>query len=93
MAATAGATGLAALIMTSVLLALLITSTAVVRMVAIGLGVRVLIDTYLIRLPMAPAARFIWGQIHWWSLRWLSHLLPTCGCATLAPVRPRFAPA
>ncbi|MDT3440600.1 MMPL family transporter [Pseudofrankia sp. BMG5.37] len=76
LAATARVITCAALIMTSVFLAFLLSSNVVIKMLALGLGVSVLIDASLIRLLVVPATMFLLGHANWWLPRWLDRLLP-----------------
>jgi len=82
LAATARVITCAALIMTSVFLAFLLSSNVVIKMMALGLGVSVLIDASLIRLLVVPATMFLLGQANWWLPRWLDRLLPRLGPET-----------
>jgi putative drug exporter of the RND superfamily len=47
----------------------------IVKMLALGLGLSVLIDASVIRLLVVPAAMFLLGKYNWWAPRWLD--LPT----------------
>jgi RND superfamily putative drug exporter len=76
LAATARVITCAALIMTSVFLAFLLSTNVVVKMLALGLGVSVLIDASLIRLLVVPATMFLLGGANWWLPRWLDRVLP-----------------
>ena len=88
LAVTARVISCAALIMTSVFLAFLLSTSVVVKMLALGLGVSVLLDASIIRLVIVPATMFLLGRYNWWAPRWLDRLLPGPG----AP-RPAGAPA
>ncbi|MBL7493452.1 MMPL family transporter [Frankia sp. AgB1.9] len=76
LAATARVITCAALIMTSVFLAFLLSSNVVIKMIALGLGASVLIDASLIRLVVVPAAMFLLGRANWWLPGWLDRALP-----------------
>jgi RND superfamily putative drug exporter len=52
----------AALIMASVFLSFLLSTNVVVKMLALGLGVSVLIDATVIRLIVVPATTFLLGD-------------------------------
>ncbi|BCJ32892.1 membrane protein [Actinocatenispora thailandica] len=91
LAATARVISCAALIMTSVFLAFLLSSNVVVKMLALGLGVSVLIDATLIRLVVVPATMFLFGPANWWLPRWLDRLLPNIE-AEPAPEPPEALP-
>jgi putative drug exporter of the RND superfamily len=76
LAATARVITCAALIMTSVFLAFLLSSNVVIKMLALGLGISVLIDASLIRLLIVPATMFLLGRACWWLPPWLDRVLP-----------------
>ena len=59
LAATARVISCAAIIMTSVFLAFLLSTNVVVKMLALGLGVSVLVDATVIRLLVVPASMFL----------------------------------
>ena len=71
LASTARVITCAALIMTSVFVAFLLSASVVVKMLALGLGLSVLIDATVIRLLVVPAAMFLLGRYNWWTPRWL----------------------
>ena len=66
----------AALIMASVFLAFLLSTTVVIKMIALGLGVSVLIDATVIRLLVVPSTMFLLGRWNWWTPAWLDRWLP-----------------
>jgi len=76
LATTARVISCAALIMTSVFAAFLLSTNVVVKMLALGLGLSVLIDASVIRLLVVPAAMFLLGRYNWWTPRWLDQILP-----------------
>jgi RND superfamily putative drug exporter len=76
LAATARVITCAALIMASVFLSFLLSTNVVVKMLALGLGVSVLIDATVIRLIVVPATMFLLGRYNWWIPRWLDRILP-----------------
>lgn len=76
LAATARVITCAAVIMTSVFLAFLLSTNVVVKMIALGLGVSVVIDATLIRLLIVPATMFLLERANWWIPRWLDRILP-----------------
>ncbi|QRP48260.1 hypothetical protein [Amycolatopsis sp. FDAARGOS 1241] len=47
-----------------------------IKLLALGLGVSVLIDPTIIRLVIVPAAMFLLGERSWWLPPWLDKLLP-----------------
>ncbi len=76
LALTARVITCAALIMASVFLSFLLSTNVVVKMLALGLGVSVLIDATVIRLIVVPAAMFLLGRYNWWIPAWLDRALP-----------------
>lgn len=76
LAATARVISSAAVIMTSVFLAFLLSTNVVVKMLALGLGVSVLVDATVIRLLVVPASMFLVDRANWWIPGWLDRILP-----------------
>jgi len=72
LATTARVITCAALIMTSVFAAFLVSTNVTVKMLALGLGLSVLIDASVIRLVVVPATMFLLGRYNWWTPRWLA---------------------
>ncbi|MEV5507974.1 MMPL family transporter [Streptomyces orinoci] len=66
----------AALIMTSVFAAFVNSPVIVVKMLAVGLAVSVLIDATLIRLVLVPATMTLLDRANWWLPGWLDRALP-----------------
>ncbi|WP_037913513.1 MMPL family transporter [Actinacidiphila yeochonensis] len=66
----------AALIMTAVFLAFTATPTVVIKMLALGLAVSVVLDATVVRLVLVPSAMFLMGRANWWLPRWLDRVLP-----------------
>ncbi|MEU4092681.1 MMPL family transporter [Streptomyces sp. NPDC026673] len=98
LAATARVISCAAIVMTSVFLAFLLSSNVVVKMLALGLGVSVVIDATIVRLLLVPATMYLFGRANWWIPAWLDRLLPRLdpeggghGAAGSAPVRAEAA--
>jgi putative drug exporter of the RND superfamily len=71
LASTARVISCAAAIMASVFLGFLVTDSVVVKMLALGLGVSVIVDATVIRLLIVPALMFVFGSLNWWQPRWL----------------------
>ncbi|MFJ5546638.1 MMPL family transporter [Streptomyces sp. NPDC093225] len=76
LASTARVITCAALIMTSVFLAFLLSQNPVVKMLALGLGVSVVLDATVVRLLLVPATMNLLGRANWWIPAWLDRLLP-----------------
>ncbi|MBK1784352.1 MMPL family transporter [Prauserella cavernicola] len=76
LAVTARVISSAALIMMSVFFAFLLADSVVIKMLALGLGVSVLIDATIIRLIIVPTAMFLLGDRCWWLPGWLDRVLP-----------------
>ncbi|GAA2749632.1 MMPL family transporter [Kitasatospora cinereorecta] len=76
LASTARVIGCAALIMTSVFLAFLLSTDVVIKMMALGLGVSVVLDATVVRLLLVPATMYLLGRANWWMPAWLDRLLP-----------------
>jgi putative drug exporter of the RND superfamily len=66
----------AALIMTSVFAGFLLSGNIVVKMLALGLAVSVIIDATVVRLVLVPATMYLFGRANWWVPRWMDRLLP-----------------
>jgi RND superfamily putative drug exporter len=47
-----------------------------IRPVGFGLAVGVLIDAFVVRLMLVPAALTLLGDKAWWLPKWLDRLLP-----------------
>ncbi len=76
LAATARVITCAALIMTSVFLAFLLSTNVAVKMLALGLGVSVVIDATVVRLLLVPSSMYLFGRANWWLPGWLDRFLP-----------------
>lgn len=81
LAATARVITCAAVIMTSVFLAFLLSTSVVVKMLALGLGVSVIIDATVVRLLLVPAGMYLFRRANWW--------LPHAAGRAAAALRPR----
>ncbi|WP_369382130.1 MMPL family transporter [Streptomyces sp. cg36] len=66
----------AALIMVSVFAAFIVSDNIVVKMLAVGLAVSVLIDATVVRLLLVPAVMTLLGTSAWRTPGWLDRLLP-----------------
>ncbi|MFE0676915.1 MMPL family transporter [Streptomyces sp. NPDC058867] len=76
LAGTARVITCAALIMTSVFLAFLLSTDVVIKMLALGLGVSVVLDATVVRLVLVPATMYLLGRANWWLPARLDRLLP-----------------
>ena len=66
----------AAIIMISVFGGFIFSHTMMIRPVGFGLAVGVLIDAFIVRLMLVPAALTLLGDKAWWLPKWLDRLLP-----------------
>jgi RND superfamily putative drug exporter len=66
----------AALIMVTVFGGFAFSHLAMIRPVGFGLAIGVLIDAFLVRLLLVPAAMTIFGKATWWIPKWLDRILP-----------------
>src|SRR4051812_50000326 len=48
----------------------------IVKAIAFGLAVGILIDAFLVRMTLVPAVLALLGRSAWWLPRWLDRLLP-----------------
>ncbi|MEU9277140.1 MMPL family transporter [Streptomyces sp. NPDC048342] len=76
LAATARVISCAALVMTSVFLAFLLNDSVVVKMLALGLALSIVLDATVVRLILVPAAMYLLREVNWWLPSWLDRLLP-----------------
>ncbi|MER6345085.1 MMPL family transporter [Streptomyces sp. NPDC001595] len=66
----------AALIMTVVFLAFTASPVVVVKMLALGLAISVILDATVVRLMLVPSLMFLMGRANWWLPGWLDRRLP-----------------
>lgn len=66
----------AAFIMTAVFLSFTVSPTVVVKMLALGLAVSVVLDATVVRLVLVPSTMFLLGRSNWWFPRRLDRVLP-----------------
>lgn len=50
--------------------------TMMIRPVGFGLAVGVLIDAFVVRLLLVPAALTLLGEKAWWLPKWIDRILP-----------------
>ena len=76
LAGTARVITCAALIMAAVFAAFLMSTSVIIKMLALGLALSVIVDATVIRLVVVPATMFLLGTYNWWTPRWLNTILP-----------------
>ncbi|MFI1363315.1 MMPL family transporter [Streptomyces griseochromogenes] len=76
LSATARVISAAAFIMTAVFLSFTASPTVVVKMLALGLAISVVVDATVVRLMLVPSAMFLMGKANWWIPRRLDRVLP-----------------
>ncbi|HLM07310.1 MAG TPA: MMPL family transporter [Blastococcus sp.] len=78
----------AALIMFSVFASFVTIEDVIVKAIALGLAVGILVDAFLVRMTLVPAVLALLGRSAWWLPRWLDRLLPDLDVegARLGPV-------
>ncbi|MFI9248699.1 MMPL family transporter [Streptomyces sp. NPDC053069] len=76
LSATARVISAAAFIMTAVFLSFTASPTVVVKMLALGLAISVIVDATVVRLVLVPSAMFLMGKANWWIPRRLDRFLP-----------------
>ncbi|MFI1767226.1 MMPL family transporter [Streptomyces sp. NPDC020800] len=76
LSATARVISAAAFIMTAVFLSFTASPTVVVKMLALGLAISVIVDATVVRLILVPSAMFLLGKANWWIPRRLDRVLP-----------------
>ena len=77
----------AALIMFSVFASFVAIEDVVVKAIAVGLAVGILVDAFVVRMTLVPAVLALLGRSAWWLPRWLDQVLPDLDVegARLAP--------
>ncbi|WP_324275071.1 MMPL family transporter [Blastococcus brunescens] len=66
----------AALIMFSVFASFVTIEDVIVKAIALGLAVGILVDAFLVRMTLVPAVLALLGRSAWWLPRWLDRVLP-----------------
>jgi uncharacterized membrane protein YdfJ with MMPL/SSD domain len=66
----------AAIIMTSVFASFIFTPDPITKSLGFCLAAGVLIDAFIVRMTMVPAAMALFGRVAWWLPRRLKHVLP-----------------
>ena len=65
-----------ATIMILVFLSFLFEQQLIIDQFGVGLAGAVIVDAFLIRTVLVPAAMHLSGRANWWLLRWLDRVLP-----------------
>ncbi|KQT93469.1 RND transporter [Marmoricola sp. Leaf446] len=66
----------AAIIMISVFAGFIFSHDATIKPIGFGLAFGVLVDAFVVRMLLIPAAMHLLGEKAWWLPRWLDRLLP-----------------
>ncbi len=66
----------AAIIMISVFSGFVFSNSATIRALGFGLAFGVLVDAFVVRMLLIPAAMHLAGDSAWWLPRWLDRILP-----------------
>jgi RND superfamily putative drug exporter len=66
----------AALIMFSVFASFVTIEDVIVKAIALGLAVGIVVDAFVVRMTLVPAVLALLGRSAWWLPRWLDRLLP-----------------
>jgi RND superfamily putative drug exporter len=66
----------AAIIMISVFAGFVFSHDATIKPIGFGLAFGVLLDAFVVRMLLIPAAMHLLGEKAWWLPRWLDRILP-----------------
>ena len=66
----------AALIMFAVFASFVSIEDVIVKAIALGLAVGIVVDAFVVRMTLVPAVLALLGRSAWWLPRWLDRLLP-----------------
>ncbi len=66
----------AAIIMISVFAGFVFSDSSTIRPIGFGLAFGVLVDAFVVRMLLVPAAMHLLGTAAWWLPRWLGRILP-----------------
>jgi RND superfamily putative drug exporter len=66
----------AAIIMVSVFAGFVISEDSMVKTMGLALAVAIMLDAFVVRMTIVPAAMAILGERAWWLPRWLDRILP-----------------
>jgi len=68
---------IAALILSSVFMAFIPSTDAIIKLFGVALASAVLIDAFVVRLVLVPSLMSMFGKANWWLPGWLERILPT----------------
>ncbi len=68
---------IAALILSSVFMAFIPSTDAIIKLFGVALASAVLIDAFVVRLVLVPSLMSMFGKGNWWLPGWLERILPT----------------
>jgi len=68
---------IAAAIMSSVFLAFVPSTNAIIKLFGVALASAVLLDAFVVRLVLVPSIMSMLGKANWWLPAWLDRILPT----------------
>jgi RND superfamily putative drug exporter len=66
----------AAIIMIAVFSGFIFSDAAIIRPLGFGLAFGILVDAFLVRMLLVPAAMHLLGRSAWWLPKWLDRILP-----------------
>ena len=66
----------AAIIMTAVFSGFVFSESSTIRPIGFGLAFGVLVDAFIVRMLLIPAAMHLLGRTAWWLPRWLERIIP-----------------
>jgi RND superfamily putative drug exporter len=66
----------AAIIMISVFSGFIFSESSVIRPIGFGLAFGVLLDAFIVRMMLIPAAMHLLGKAAWWLPKWLDRIIP-----------------
>ena len=67
---------IAALILSSVFMAFIPSTDAIIKLFGVALASAVLIDAFVVRLILVPSLMSMFGKANWWLPGWLDRILP-----------------
>jgi len=82
----------AAITLAVVMFAIGTSELSFIKMVGVGLGMAILIDAFVIRCTLLPAAMKLAGRWNWWGPHWVRRVHSRVGIAKQEPEAPESAP-